>query len=69
MSKMEKIKRITLIALGFGLATYLIMSGMAILDAEEAKSVEVNATKLSHSQLNLRHSQLDWESLHPQQSS
>ena len=45
MSKVEKIKRITLIALGFGLATHLIMSGMAILDAEEAKGVEVNATK------------------------
>jgi len=44
MSKIEKIKRITLIALGFGLATYLIMSGMAILDAEETKS-EQNITK------------------------
>jgi len=37
MSKIEKIKRIILIALGFGLATYLVMSGMAILDAEDAK--------------------------------
>ncbi|WP_277872374.1 hypothetical protein [Sulfurimonas lithotrophica] len=44
MSKIEKIKRITLIAIGFGLATYLIMSGMAILDAEDAK-VEQNITK------------------------
>ena len=34
MSKIEKVKKITLIAIGFGLATYLIMSGMAILDKE-----------------------------------
>jgi hypothetical protein len=32
MSKIEKIKRIILVSIGFGLATYLIMSGMAILD-------------------------------------
>jgi len=36
MSKIEKIKRIILIAFGFGMATYLIMSGMAMLDAEES---------------------------------
>ena len=35
MSKIEKIKRVVLIALGFGLATYLIMSGMAMLEQEE----------------------------------
>lgn len=35
MSKIEKIKRVFLIALGFGLATYLIMSGFAILNKEE----------------------------------
>jgi len=34
MSKIEKIKRTVLIALGFGLATYLIMSGTAILKKE-----------------------------------
>jgi hypothetical protein len=46
MSKIEKIKRIILIALGFGLSTYLIMSGMAILDAEDAQnSLESNITK------------------------
>lgn len=46
MSKIEKIKRMILIALGFGLATYLIMSGMAILDAEDAKAqVEQNITQ------------------------
>lgn len=31
MSTKEKIKRTILIAAGFGLATYLIMSGMAML--------------------------------------
>ena len=35
MSKIEKIKRTILIALGFGLATYLIMSGSAILNQEK----------------------------------
>jgi len=43
MSKVEKIKKIFLIALGFGLATYLIMSGFAILDKEEAKELEQKA--------------------------
>ncbi|MEA1955783.1 MAG: hypothetical protein U9N02_04735 [Campylobacterota bacterium] len=41
MSKIEKVKRMFLIALGFGLATYLIMSGMAMLDKEN----ENNTTK------------------------
>jgi len=35
MSKIEKIKRVTLIAIGFGMATYLIMSGSAILNKED----------------------------------
>ena len=39
MSNTEKIKRTILIALGFALATYLIMSGSAILNQED------NATK------------------------
>jgi len=42
MSKIEKIKRVILIALGFGLATYLIMSGMAMLNQD------VNATSEVH---------------------
>jgi hypothetical protein len=46
MSKIEKIKRIILIALGFGLATYLIMSGMAILSQED--SSETNSTSKVH---------------------
>jgi hypothetical protein len=41
MSKIEKIKRTILIALGFGLATYLIMSGSAILNKKD-----VNRTKI-----------------------
>ena len=43
MSKIEKAKRVVLIALGFGMATYLIMSGMAMLDQD------VNATSEVHS--------------------
>ena len=46
MSKIEKIKRTVFIALGFGLATYLIMSGMAMLDKEEL--LESNATSEIH---------------------
>ena len=42
MSKFNKIKNMFLIALGFGLATYLIMSGMAMLDKESA---DTNTTK------------------------
>jgi len=34
MSKIEKIKRTILITVGFALATYLIMSGIAILKNE-----------------------------------
>ena len=43
MSKFEKIKKMSLIALGFGMATYLIMSGTAMLDQD------VNATSEVHS--------------------
>ena len=44
MNTTEKIKRTLLIAAGFALATYLIMSGMAILNAEQPQKVEQNAT-------------------------
>ncbi|MBN2815360.1 MAG: hypothetical protein JXQ67_01655 [Campylobacterales bacterium] len=37
MSKMEKIKKTLLIALGFGLATYLLINGFAILEQEKKK--------------------------------
>jgi hypothetical protein len=46
MSKIEKIKRVVLIALGFGLATYLIMSGIAMLDQQELS--ESNVTSKVH---------------------
>ena len=35
MSKIEKIKRVVLIAIGFGAATYLLLSGFAMLEQEE----------------------------------
>ena len=44
MTTAEKIKRTVLIALGFGLSTYLIMSGVAILNKEEVLQ-ESNVTK------------------------
>jgi len=47
MSRIEKMKKMVLIALGFALATYLIMSAMAILDQESAR--EVNAGSKVHS--------------------
>jgi len=34
MSTIDKIKRTVLVAFGFGLATYLIISGLAILDKD-----------------------------------
>jgi hypothetical protein len=35
MSRFEKIKKMFIIALGFALATYFIMSGMAMLESEQ----------------------------------
>lgn len=43
MNKVEKTKRIIVIALGFGMATYLIMSGVAILDQESNTTSEVHS--------------------------
>ena len=45
MSKVEKIKRTILIAIGFGLATYLIMSGFAILEHSKG---DTNTTSKVH---------------------
>ncbi|SMP86514.1 hypothetical protein SAMN06313486_11112 [Epsilonproteobacteria bacterium SCGC AD-308-P11] len=45
MSKIEKIKRTVLVAIGFGLATYLIMSGMAILKQEDNNTSKVIESK------------------------
>lgn len=42
MSKIEKIKRTLLIALGFGLATYLLINGFAILQKENVKEASLN---------------------------
>lgn len=45
MNTFDKIKKILLIALGFGLATYLIMSGSAMLSQEqEITTQEQNST-------------------------
>jgi hypothetical protein len=49
MSKIEKIKRVILIAAGFALATYLLMSGFAILKQENLSLVEDNASSKVHS--------------------
>jgi hypothetical protein len=43
MNRFEKIKKMTLIALGFALATYLIMSGTAMLDQESNSTGEVHS--------------------------
>jgi len=43
MSKFEKIKKIILIAIGFGMATYLLMSGFAMLDTENNTASEVHS--------------------------
>ncbi len=43
MSKIEKIKRVILVALGFALATYLIMSGVAILNQDSNTTGEVHS--------------------------
>ncbi len=42
MSKFEKIKKMVLIALGFGLATYLIMSGIAMLSVDSNSTSEIH---------------------------
>ncbi|MBT5934744.1 hypothetical protein [Sulfurimonas sp.] len=45
MNIFDKIKRILLIALGFGLATYLIMSGSAMLSQDyNATTLDQNST-------------------------
>ena len=42
MSKFEKIKRMILIAIGFGMATYLLMSGFAMLENDTNTTSEVH---------------------------
>lgn len=49
MNKIEKIKKVTFIAIGFGLSTYLLINGFAILDEENKKSnMEINSTSEVH---------------------
>ena len=45
MINLQKIKKMVFIALGFGLATYLIMSGMAMLDTDTTSEVHTNTVK------------------------
>lgn len=53
MNKTEKIKRTILIAIGFALATYLLINGFAILDKDKLQKqslhVESNITGKVHS--------------------
>jgi|GEM_PF-2411914 len=53
MSKTEKIKRTVLIAIGFGLATYLLINGFALLEKEKTQTQslknERNITSEVHS--------------------
>jgi hypothetical protein len=44
MNTKDKIKRTLLIALGFGLATYLLINGFAILEKEKELQSEQNIT-------------------------
>lgn len=45
MSKIEKIKRIFLIVLGLSISAYLMYSGFAILDQEEAKEQQTKSVE------------------------
>jgi len=47
MTKLEKIKKMVLIALGFAFATYFIMSGMAMLD-EDSKVQNTQTKESTH---------------------
>lgn len=46
MNNFEKIKKTVLIALGFGLATYLIISGTAILNRDANATSEVHSNTM-----------------------
>lgn len=45
---MKTMQKTILITLGFGLATYLIMSGMAMLNVKDKSSVEMNTSSKIH---------------------
>ncbi|MFA6193193.1 MAG: hypothetical protein WC665_12680 [Sulfurimonas sp.] len=44
MSKIEKIKRLVLVVLGFGFSAYLMYSGVAILSQEDGNATQVQET-------------------------
>ena len=48
MNRVEKIKRTITIALGFALATYLIMSGMAMLKKDDNIKNSSSHNEVSH---------------------
>lgn len=45
MSKIEKIKRLVLVVLGFGFSAYLMYSGVAILKQEDVNSSKAEIGK------------------------
>ncbi len=45
MNTIEKVKKVILIAVGFGLATYLMISGFAILDKESSQDIQSEQNK------------------------
>ena len=49
MSKIEKIKRVTLIVLGLSFSAYLIYSGFAILEQEELSAKQTDSLGKVHS--------------------
>ncbi|MFA6138413.1 MAG: hypothetical protein WC667_10020 [Sulfurimonas sp.] len=44
MSKIDKIKRLVLVVLGFGLSAYLMYSGVAILSQEDGNVTKAQET-------------------------
>jgi len=40
MSKTQKIKRVVIIAIGFGLSTYLLINGFALLEQENQQTIQ-----------------------------
>ena len=48
MNRIEKVKKVTLIAVGFGLSTYLLINGFALLEQENLKSDDTNVTSEIH---------------------
>ena len=49
MSKIEKIKRLVLVLVGFGFSAYLLYNGVAILNQEDANASNKVETQSSES--------------------